>query len=144
MREQMKIIREELGEGEDENEFENYKAKIHELHLNEEHEMKLFKDVDRLKKQPFGSSEAAVLRNYLDVVLDLPWNIKTKERVDVAAARKILEHDHWSGEGKRADSGNHCGPTDRAGNASTDQLPCGTSRRWQDFYFLLYCKKSEP
>lgn len=95
LREQMKVIREELGEGEDENEFENYKAKIHELHLNEEYEKKLFKDVDRLKKQPFGSSEAAVLRNYLDVVLDLPWNIKTKERVDVAAARKILEHDHF-------------------------------------------------
>ncbi len=95
LREQIKVIREELGEGEDENEFENYKKKICELHLAEEHEKKLLKDVDRLKKQPFGSSEGAVLRNYLDVLLELPWNIKTKERVDVSAARKILEHDHF-------------------------------------------------
>ena len=51
--------------------------------------------MERLKKQPFGSSEGAVLRNYLDTVLELPWNVKTRERVDVAAARKILEHDHF-------------------------------------------------
>ena len=95
LREQIKVIREELGEGEDENEFETYKSRICELHLAEEHEKKLLKDVDRLKKQPFGSSEGAVLRNYLDVLLELPWNVKTKERVDVAAARKILEHDHF-------------------------------------------------
>ena len=95
LREQIKVIREELGEGDDENEFETYKTRICELHLAEEHEKKLLKDVDRLKKQPFGSSEGAVLRNYLDVLLELPWNVKTKERVDVAAASKILEHDHF-------------------------------------------------
>lgn len=95
LREQIKVLREELGEGEDEDEFENYTKKILELHLIEEHEKKLLKDVDRMKKQPFGSSEGAVLRNYLDTVLELPWNIKTKERIDVTAARKILEHDHF-------------------------------------------------
>ena len=95
LREQIKVIREELGEGDDENEFESYIKKICELHLAEEHEKKLLKDVERLKKQPFGSSEGAVLRNYLDTILELPWNTKTKERVDVAAARKILEHDHF-------------------------------------------------
>ena len=98
LREQMKAIREELGEGSDENEFEVYAQKIKELKLAEEHEKKLLKDVDRLKKQPFGSSEGAVLRNYLDAVLDLPWNNKTKERVDVAAARKILDNDHFGME----------------------------------------------
>ena len=95
LREQIKVIRDELGEGDDENEFETYVQKICGLKLAEEHEKKLLKDVDRLKKQPFGSSEGAVLRNYLDTVLELPWNITTKERVDVAAARKILEHDHF-------------------------------------------------
>ena len=91
----MKVIREELGEESDDNEFENYSSAIRKLQLPEEHEKKLLKDVERLKKQPFGSSEAAVLRNYLDTVLELPWNIRTKERVDVAAARKVLEHDHF-------------------------------------------------
>ena len=95
LREQIKVIREELGEGSDENEFETYIQNIRNLKLPEEQEKKLLKDVDRLKKQPFGSSEGAVLRNYLDTVLELPWNVTTKERVDVAAARKILEHDHF-------------------------------------------------
>ena len=95
LREQIKVIREELGEGNEESEFETYIKKICDLHLAEEHEKKLLKDVERLKKQPFGSSEGAVLRNYLDTILELPWNVRTKERVDVAAARKILEHDHF-------------------------------------------------
>ena len=95
LREQIKVLREELGEGDEENEFESYAKNIRDLHLKEEYEKKLLKDVDRLKKQPFGSSEGAVLRNYLDTVLELPWNIRTKERVDTAAASKILEHDHF-------------------------------------------------
>ena len=95
LREQMRVIREELGEGDDDSEFANYEKEILKLNLPEESEKKLLKDLDRLKKQPFGSSEAAVLRNYLDTVLELPWNTRTKERVDVAAARKILEHDHY-------------------------------------------------
>ena len=53
-------------------------ARIKKLHLAEEQEKKLIKDAEKLKKQPFGSSEASVLRNYLDTVLDLPWNVKTK------------------------------------------------------------------
>ena len=98
LREQMKVIREELGEGEDENECDSYAASIQGLKLEKEIEKKLLKDVERLKKQPFGSSEGAVLRNYLDTVLDLPWNKKTKERVDVSAARKVLEKDHFGME----------------------------------------------
>ncbi len=95
LREQMKVIREELGEGDDEKEFETYAKAVCELHLPKEHEQKLLKDIERLKKQPFGSSEGAVLRNYLDTVLELPWNKNTRERVDVSAARRILDADHF-------------------------------------------------
>ncbi len=98
LREQMKAIREELGEGDDESEADQYGAKIRKLGLEENMEKKLLKDVERLKKQPFGSSEGAVLRNYLDTVLELPWNTATKERIDVGAARKILEADHFGME----------------------------------------------
>ena len=98
LREQMRVIREELGEEDDDNEIEGYIARICGLSLEEEREKKLLKDVHRLKKQPFGSQEAAVLRNYLDHVLELPWNTSTKERVDVAAARKILDQDHFGME----------------------------------------------
>ncbi|MBE6947123.1 MAG: endopeptidase La [Ruminococcaceae bacterium] len=94
LREQMRAIRDELGEEED-NEFAQLEKKILLLKLPEDVEEKLLKDLSRLKKQPFGSSEASVLRNYLDVVLELPWNNKTKERIDVSAARKVLEKDHF-------------------------------------------------
>ena len=95
LREQMKAIREELGEGDDINEFAEYEKGILLLNLPKDSEEKLLKDLARLKKQPFGSSEASVLRNYLDTVLELPWNVSTKERVDVDAARKILNKDHY-------------------------------------------------
>ena len=95
MREQIKVLREELGEGDDDREFAEFEKKILLLHLDETSEKKLLKDLERLKKQPFGSAEAGVLRNYIDTVLELPWHTKTKERVDVAAARKILDHDHY-------------------------------------------------
>ena len=94
LREQMKVIQDELGE-DDQSEFAEYEKGILLLNLPEESENKLLKDLDRLKKQPFGSSEGAVLRNYLDTVLELPWNSKTKERIDVEAAGKILEKDHF-------------------------------------------------
>ena len=95
LRQQMRVIRDELGEGSDNSDRSDYERKIRALHLDETAEEKLLKDLDRMMKQPFGSSEAAVLRNYLDTVLELPWNKRTKERVDIAAARKILEHDHF-------------------------------------------------
>ena len=95
LREQIRVLRDELGEGDDESEFATYEKNILKLNLPESSEEKLLKDLNRLKKQPFGSSEAAVLRNYLDTVLELPWNVRTKERIDIAAARKILEADHF-------------------------------------------------
>lgn len=95
LREQMKAIREELGDGDDHSEFAEYEKKILLLKLDQQWEEKLLKDLERLRKQPFGSSEASVLRNYLDTVLELPWNVTTKERVDIEAARKILDRDHF-------------------------------------------------
>lgn len=98
LREQLKAIRSELGEDDDGSECERYRAEIMGLQFPKETEAKLLKDVDRLAKQPFGSSEGAVLRNYLDTVLELPWNLRTKERVDIDAAKKILDRDHFGME----------------------------------------------
>jgi len=95
LREQIKVIREELGEQDEHSEFAEYEKNILSLNLPGEIEQKLLKDVSRLKKQPFGSAEASVLRNYLDTVLELPWHKSTKERIDVMQARKILEQDHY-------------------------------------------------
>ncbi len=98
LREQMRVIRKELGEEDEFTEFEEFRNKIQALHLPEESEKKVLKDVDRLKKQPFGSAEASVLRNYLDTVLELPWNERTKEKVDINHVRKVLDKDHFGME----------------------------------------------
>ena len=95
LREQLKVIHEELDDGEDENEAEEYRDKIEKLTCADEVKEKLRKEVSRMSKQPFGSAEAAVLRNYLDTVLELPWGKTTKETVDVEKARKMLNADHF-------------------------------------------------
>lgn len=98
LREQIKAIHEELGEGDEYAEFSQYEKQLISLNLPQKSEEKLLKDLERLKKQPFGSAEASVLRNYLDTLLELPWNKQTKERVDVTAARKVLDRDHYGME----------------------------------------------
>ena len=83
------------GRGRRRPEIGDYRKKIAEAKLPDEVREKLEKELGRLAKQPFGSSEATVLRSYLDVCLELPWGKKTKERVSVEAARKALDHDHF-------------------------------------------------
>ena len=97
LREQLKVIQSELGEaiGDDQSEISVYRDHILALGLDEEIEKKILKEVDKLEKQSFGSAEASVIRNYLDVCIELPWNKKTNERIDISAARKILDDDHF-------------------------------------------------
>jgi ATP-dependent Lon protease len=98
LREQMKVIRQTLGEsGEDDSDAEaaTYRDHILALHLAEEVERKLLKECDRLKRQHPSSSDSSVIMNYLDICLSLPWSVSTRERVDVEATRKILDEDHY-------------------------------------------------
>ena len=94
IREQIRLLQQELGEDED-TELSDYRAKIMARQLTEEVEQKLLKEVDRLAKQSYASAEASVIRNYLDVCLEMPWGEETKERASVTAARKILDRDHF-------------------------------------------------
>lgn len=96
LREQLKVIQSELGEYDDAGEELNeYHEKILALNLSEEITEKLLKEVSHLAKQPYGSSESAVIRNYLDTCLDLPWHKRTNETNDIKKARKILDNDHF-------------------------------------------------
>ena len=95
LREQIKVLQHEIGEGDGDEELDEYRNRIKGAKLTEEIEKKLLKDVDRLSKQPFGSAEASVLRNYLDTVLEMPWGVETKERASVTQAKKILDQDHF-------------------------------------------------
>ncbi len=95
LREQLKVIRGELGEADNDEELDEYHDKIEKLGIPEESKQKLLKEVQRLGKQSFGSSEATVIRTYLDTVIDLPWNKRTRERVDIRVAERILNEDHY-------------------------------------------------
>lgn len=97
LREQLKAIQAELGEGEGgaDSELGDYRKKIAQAKLPDDVRERLEKEVSRLAKQPYGSSEATVMRNYLDVCLELPWGKKTKEKISVESARKVLDHDHF-------------------------------------------------
>lgn len=96
LREQMKAIQAELGEGDTfGDDLEEYRHAIAAAGLPSEVEAKLFKEVARLGKQPFGSAESAVIRNYLDICLELPWAVRTEERLDTEAVRKALDRDHF-------------------------------------------------
>ena len=95
LREQLKAIQNELGEGEGADEIEEYRQKIAKADLPDQVREKLTKELGRLAKQTYGSSEGTVLRNYLDVCLELPWGVKTKEKISVAAVRKALDQDHY-------------------------------------------------
>lgn len=94
LREQVKVLQHELGDDGDE-EIAEYTQRIEQTKLPAEAEKKLLKEVDRLAKQPFGSAEASVIRNYLDVCLDMPWNKQTRDRADVEKAKAILDRDHF-------------------------------------------------
>ena len=94
LREQMKVIQSELGVDEESSESEEYYAKIARAKLPKAVEEKLIKEATKLDKMQFGSAEGALIRNYLDICTELPWNRSSSDRTDVAAAKKILEADH--------------------------------------------------
>ncbi len=96
LREQIKVISEELGDGDSPAaEAEEYRKRIEMLQLSDENAEKLLKECAKLSRMPFGSHEATVVRTYLDACIALPWNVTTTDRIDVAAAEKILDRDHY-------------------------------------------------
>ena len=96
LREQLKAITEELGEGENvQDEADAYKKKIEALGVEGEVKDKLLEEVARLFKMPFNSQEASVIRGYLDTCIALPWNVKTEEKIDIVKAKKQLDKNHY-------------------------------------------------
>lgn len=96
LREQMRAISEELGDGESAvGEAERYRARILELHLDAESEEKLLQECGRLARMQPTSPESAVSRSYLDAVIALPWGKESEDVFDLDAAQKILDKDHF-------------------------------------------------
>ena len=95
LREKLSAIAEELGDGENpRSEAETYRKKIKALSLPQKSEEKLLKDCDHLGHMSPGSQEGTVLRNYLDVCLELPWNKFSRDSLNIPAARRLLDREH--------------------------------------------------
>jgi len=96
LREQLKAIQAELGEADDRaSELAEYRQKIQAAQMPEELEVRALKELDRFEKTPSVSPEAGVLRNYLDMVVSMPWNVLTEDRLDILEAERILDEDHY-------------------------------------------------
>ncbi len=96
LREQLKTIEEELGQDDSpELESQKLREKILALKLSKDNEENLLKECSKLEKTPFGSNEAAIIRTYIDTCIELPWNDKTEEIIDIAKVRKALDKEHY-------------------------------------------------
>lgn len=94
LREQMKVIREELGEG-SEAEADEFEEKVEKLDASEEVKEKIRKEISRFKNSGGMSAESYVSRNYIETMLEMPWNHCSEDNNDIKSASKILEEDHY-------------------------------------------------
>ena len=95
LNEQIKAIQKELNDGEDGDEFGNYLKRINDTKFTKEARDKALAELKKLKNMGNSSPESAIIRNYLDWLLDIPWNKKTKLNKDLSKAIKVLEEDHY-------------------------------------------------
>ena len=95
LREELKVIQEELGEEYTGSDADTYLEQLEKLNADKETKEKIRKEIMRFKAMPGGGQEANVLRTYIETVLELPWKKMTKDNQDLAHAQKILEEDHY-------------------------------------------------
>jgi len=96
LREQLKAIQKELGEGDEQTmEAEEFRQKIEAAGMPEEAEKEARRELDRLRKLPSAAAEYSVIRTYLDWLTSLPWQVKTEDNLGIAHARQVLDKDHY-------------------------------------------------
>ena len=96
LREQLKAIQKELGEGTSENvEVEELRKKIAEARMPPHVETEVLRELSRFERMPEMAAERSMIRTYLDWMVELPWSVSSEERIDLPAARKILDADHY-------------------------------------------------
>ncbi len=98
LREQMKVIREELGEDNTESDADLFLQTLKKLQANKEIKEKIRKEIDRFKNISSNSSESAVARGYIETLLELPWDKTSKDNKDLKNAARVLDEDHYGME----------------------------------------------
>jgi len=95
LREQLKVIQDELGQGESSSELDELREKIESSGMPEEVHEKALHELDRMSKMPSMSAEATVVRTYIDWLVSLPWQKATVDSLDITRARSVLDKDHY-------------------------------------------------
>lgn len=95
LREQMKVIREELGEDSSQSDIERYREELTKLKASKEIKDKIKKEIDRFANLPSSSSESAMQRGYIETLLELPWDKSSKDNKDLKNAERVLNEDHY-------------------------------------------------
>ncbi len=95
LREQMKAIKRELGDADNNSELEEFEKKIEEAHMSEQAEQAARKELDRISHMQPSSAEYTVSRTYLDWLVNLPWDKSTNDLLDLKKAKKVLDEDHY-------------------------------------------------
>lgn len=95
LREELKVIREELGDDSGTEDADGYMEQLEKLNANKETKEKIKKEIQRFKGMPGGSQEANVLRTYIETVLEMPWKKVSRDNQDIIHAKEILEEDHY-------------------------------------------------
>lgn len=95
LREKMKVIQSELGIGDEVVESENWSSKLKALNLDDEITKKVQREIDKYSKMPPSSPESSVIRNYVETILELPWNTSSEGNSDIKKAERILEREHY-------------------------------------------------
>jgi len=95
LREELKVIREELGDDSGTEDADGYMEQLEKLNADKETKEKIKKEIQRFKGMPGGSQEANVLRTYIETVLEMPWKKTSRDNQDIVHAKEILEEDHY-------------------------------------------------
>ena len=95
LREQLKVLNDELYGYDEYDEIAEYRDAIDKLAADDTVKEKLYREVDKLSKMPQGAHEATVVYNYLDTLLELPWNVYTTDAIDIGKARRLLDREHY-------------------------------------------------
>ena len=144
LREELKVIREELGDDNTMSDADEFQQAVDALKASKEVKEKLNKEIKRFRNSMNSPAEVGVIRTYIETMLEMPWDKTCKEHKDIAFARQVLDEDHYGLEKvKRACTGISCSACAYEKRRSTDHLSGGSSGNRKDIHCEISFQSSE-